>query len=127
MTQNLYLGSSLAPALTATSPTAFVAAVAQIYTTVQYTNFPARAEAIADEIDANHPDLVGLQEVTNWTTTGANSPPGYDFLAILQAALDARGLHYRWQPFPTTPRSDRYPWRCQAAYSPDRRSPAPCS
>ena len=55
MTQNLYLGSSLAPALTATSPTAFVAAVAQIYTTVQYTNFPARAEAIADEIDANKP------------------------------------------------------------------------
>ena len=69
MTQNLYLGSSLAPALTATSPTAFVAAVAQIYSTVQYTDFPARAEAIADEIDANHPDLVGLQEVTNWTTT----------------------------------------------------------
>ena len=94
MTQNLYLGSSLAPALTATSPTAFVAAVAQIYTTVQYTDFPARAEAIADEIDANHPDLVGLQEVTNWTTTGANRPPGYDFLAILQTALGARGLHY---------------------------------
>jgi hypothetical protein len=40
MTQNLYLGSSLAPALTATSPTAFVAAVAQIYSTVQYTDFP---------------------------------------------------------------------------------------
>src|SRR4051794_283415 len=64
MTQNLYLGSSLAPALTATSPAAFVAAVAQIYTTVQYTDFPARAEAIADEIEANKPDLVGLQEVT---------------------------------------------------------------
>ncbi|MGI8415084.1 MAG: endonuclease/exonuclease/phosphatase family protein [Nakamurella sp.] len=94
MTQNLYLGSSLAPALTATTPAAFVAAVAQIYTTVQYTDFPARAEAIADEIDANSPDLVGLQEVTNWITTGVNRPPGYDFLTILQAALDARGLDY---------------------------------
>ncbi|HET9648165.1 MAG TPA: endonuclease/exonuclease/phosphatase family protein [Microlunatus sp.] len=94
MTQNLYLGSSLAPALTATSQTAFVAAVAQIYRTVQYTDFPARAEAIADEIDADSPDLVGLQEVTNWTTTGVNRPPGYDFLAILQAALHARGLAY---------------------------------
>lgn len=94
MTQNLYLGSSLTPALTATTPSAFVAAVAQIYTTVQYTDFPARAAAIADEIDANHPDLVGLQEVANWTTTGGNRPPGYDFLAILQTALDARGLHY---------------------------------
>jgi endonuclease/exonuclease/phosphatase family metal-dependent hydrolase len=94
MTQNLYLGSSLAPALTATSPTGFVAAVVQIYTTVQYTNFPARAEAIADEIAANKPDLVGLQEVTNWTTTGVNSPPGYDFLAILQAAIGNHGLDY---------------------------------
>jgi endonuclease/exonuclease/phosphatase family metal-dependent hydrolase len=94
MTQNLYLGSSLVPALTATSPAAFVAAVAQIYATVQYTDFPARAEAIADEVEANNPDLIGLQEVTQWTTTGPSSPPGYDFLAILRAALDARGLHY---------------------------------
>src|SRR5262245_36456676 len=46
MTQNLYLGSSLTPALTATDPTAFLEAVAQIYATVQFTNFPARAQAI---------------------------------------------------------------------------------
>jgi endonuclease/exonuclease/phosphatase family metal-dependent hydrolase len=61
---------------------------------VQYTNFPARAEAIADEIQANEPDLIGLQEVTKWTTGGLNPPPGYDFLAILQADLEARGLDY---------------------------------
>ncbi len=94
MTQNLYLGSSLAPALTATDQASFVAAVAQIYATVQYTNFPARAEAIADEIQANGPDLIGLQEVTKWTTGGVNPPPGYDFLAILQSDLASRGLHY---------------------------------
>jgi endonuclease/exonuclease/phosphatase family metal-dependent hydrolase len=94
MTQNLYLGSSLAPALEATDAASFVAAVAQIYGTVQYTNFPARAEAIADEIQANEPDLIGLQEVTKWTTGGLNPPPGYDFLAILQADLEARGLDY---------------------------------
>jgi endonuclease/exonuclease/phosphatase family metal-dependent hydrolase len=94
MTQNLYLGSSLEPALTATDPASFVAAVAQIYATVQYTNFPARAEAIADEIEANDPDLIGLQEVTKWTTEGLNAPPGYDFLAILQADLAGRGLDY---------------------------------
>jgi endonuclease/exonuclease/phosphatase family metal-dependent hydrolase len=94
MTQNLYLGSSLGPALEAQTPEEFVAAVAQIYATVQYTNFPARAEAIADEIQAKGPDLIGLQEATKWTTEGLNPPPGYDFLEILEGELAARGLHY---------------------------------
>jgi endonuclease/exonuclease/phosphatase family metal-dependent hydrolase len=94
MTQNLYLGSSLGPALEAKTPEEFVAAVAQIYATVQYTNFPQRAEAIAGEIQEQDPDLVGLQEVTNWTTGGVNPPSGYDFLAILESDLQARGLHY---------------------------------
>jgi endonuclease/exonuclease/phosphatase family metal-dependent hydrolase len=94
MTRNLYLGSSLGPALEATTPEAFVEGVARIYATVQYTNFPQRAEAIADEIQAEEPDLVGLQEVTKWTTGGLNPPPGYDFLAILESDLDARGLDY---------------------------------
>lgn len=94
MTQNMYLGSSLNPALEATTPEAFVEAVARIYSTVQYTNFPQRAEAIADEIEEKEPDLIGLQEVTKWTTGGLNPPPGYDFLAILQNDLEARGLSY---------------------------------
>jgi endonuclease/exonuclease/phosphatase family metal-dependent hydrolase len=94
MTQNLYLGSSLAPALEAKTPEEFVGAVARIYATVQYTNFPQRAEAIAGEIQEKEPDLIGLQEVTKWTTGGLNPPPGYDFLAILQGDLEARGLHY---------------------------------
>jgi endonuclease/exonuclease/phosphatase family metal-dependent hydrolase len=94
MTQNMYLGSSLNPALEATTPEAFVEAVARIYATVQYTNFPQRAEAIADEVEENEPDLIGLQEVSKWTTGGLNPPPGYDFLAILENDLQARGLHY---------------------------------
>ncbi|HSS04350.1 MAG TPA: hypothetical protein VLK89_04060, partial [Solirubrobacterales bacterium] len=94
MTQNLYLGSSLGPALEAKTPEEFVAAVARIYATVQYTNFPQRAEAIADEIQEKGPDLIGLQEVTKWTTAGVSPPPGYDFLAILESDLEARGLHY---------------------------------
>jgi endonuclease/exonuclease/phosphatase family metal-dependent hydrolase len=97
MTQNLYLGSTLTPAITATTPAAFIAAVAQIYGTAVATNFPRRAEAIADTIAAEKPDLVGLQEVTNWIAqrTGAGSAlPSYDFLAILQAELAERGLDY---------------------------------
>jgi endonuclease/exonuclease/phosphatase family metal-dependent hydrolase len=94
MTQNMYLGSSLNPALEATTPEAFVEAVARIYATVQYTNFPQRAEAIADEVQEKDPDLIGLQEVSKWTTGGLNPPAGYDFLAILENDLQARGLHY---------------------------------
>jgi len=94
MTQNMYLGSSLNPALEATTPEAFVEAVARIYATVQYTNFPQRAEAIADEIQEEEPDLIGLQEVSKWTTGGLNPPAGYDFLAILESDLAARGLDY---------------------------------
>jgi endonuclease/exonuclease/phosphatase family metal-dependent hydrolase len=94
MTQNMYLGSSLNPALEAKTPEAFVEAVARIYATVQYTNFPQRAEAIADEIQAQDPDLIGLQEVSKWTTGGVNPPAGYDFLAILENDLNTRGLHY---------------------------------
>lgn len=76
------------------APEGVVAATAQMYATVQYTNFPARAAAIADQVQAVAPDLIGLQEVATWTTGGASAPPGYDFLAILEAALASRGLDY---------------------------------
>jgi len=98
MTQNLYLGSPLTPALTATTPAQFVSAVAEIYGTAVFTNFPKRAEAIADTVATEQPDIIGLQEVTKWIAqplvAGAN-PPSYDFLAILQAALAKRGLDYK--------------------------------
>ena len=97
MTQNLYLGSTLTPAITATTPEAFIAAVAQIYGTAVATNFPRRAEAIADTIAAKEPDLVGLQEVTKWIAqrTGPGPAlPSYDFLQILEDELAERGLDY---------------------------------
>ena len=97
MTQNLYLGAALDSALSAQTPEAFVAAVAQIYGTMLFTNFPVRAAALADEIAAEGPDIIGLQEVSNWsavpTHEGAN-PPSFDFLAILQSELERRGLDY---------------------------------
>ena len=49
--------------------------IATIYSTAQFTNFPVRAEAIADEIDTHRPDLVGLQEVTRWETSVPGSHP----------------------------------------------------
>lgn len=98
MSQNLYLGSSLDPAIAATSAAEFLGAVAQIYGTAVATDFPTRAEAIADTIAAQKPDLVGLQEVTRWIaqpTVAGPTPASYDFLTILSAELVKRGLHYR--------------------------------
>ena len=60
------------------------------------TNFPQRAQALAAEIAALQPHLIGLQEVFTFTLTDANgTPPFVDSLATLLAALRARGLHYR--------------------------------
>lgn len=97
MTRNIYLGADLTPAIEATTPTEFVIATTQIWGTVQFTNFPARAAALADEIDKARPDLIGLQEVSRWTLldqTGAPQPGSLDYLALLQAQLAARGLSY---------------------------------
>ncbi|HET6969382.1 MAG TPA: endonuclease/exonuclease/phosphatase family protein [Ornithinibacter sp.] len=97
LTQNLYLGSSLNPALEATTGQDFVAAVAQIYGTMVFTDFPTRAGAIADTIAAEQPDLIGLQEVSSWIAVGlvpGATPRSYDFLEILQDELIARGLDY---------------------------------
>src|SRR6266576_4993404 len=63
MTQNLYLGASLAPVSAATTPFEFIVAAATIFAEVQFTDFPARADAIAAEIEANAPDVIALQEV----------------------------------------------------------------
>ncbi|MFN0282764.1 MAG: endonuclease/exonuclease/phosphatase family protein [Kineosporiaceae bacterium] len=94
MTRNLYLGSSLVPALTATDTASFLGAVTRIYGTAQFTSFPARAQAVADEVAVHRPDVVGLQEVTRWETSGPGVPPTQDFLDVLVAALQARGLDY---------------------------------
>ena len=98
MTRNLYLGSSLAPAVDAETLPELIGAVAEIYGTAVFTDFPTRATAIADEIARTEPDLIGLQEVSNWTVTPAANPaagaPSFDFLTILLGALTAKGLDY---------------------------------
>jgi endonuclease/exonuclease/phosphatase family metal-dependent hydrolase len=95
MTQNLYLGADLTPALQATNTPDFLAAVAGIYGSSRATDFPVRAAALAKEIDKHEPDLIGLQEVSRWQPSGpANTEPTRDYLEILQQALAARGLDY---------------------------------
>jgi endonuclease/exonuclease/phosphatase family protein len=96
-TRNLYIGTDFAPVLAAVQDTPNLRAVAQAaFEDIARTNFPRRAEALAAEIEALQPHLIGLQEVFNFTLNGAhNTPPFVDYLETLLAALTARGLHYR--------------------------------
>ena len=97
MTMNMYLGADLAPVLAATSFDEFATEVAAVYITVQQSDIPARAAALAAEIEAGQPDLVALQEVSLWLTGPFGGPAdsvSYDALVLLLDALEARGLSY---------------------------------
>ena len=110
MTRNLYLGADIMRVVKAAvenpdNPMAVPVAVAGVFNTVQQTDFPARAEKIADEILFYRPDLIGLQEVSTWLiqeqsdfmlgNPQAADQVVYDYLAILMNALEERGLHYK--------------------------------
>ncbi len=107
MSRNIYLGADIFPVLAAANnpdPIAVPMAVTNVFQAVHDSNFPERAQALADEISRHKPHVIGLQEVSTWRTqipgdflignpTQAEDV-AYDFLEILQAALQARGLHY---------------------------------
>jgi len=106
MTRNLYLGANLDPAIAAIfsgNPDAISQAATATWASVVATNFPERAEVLADEIAHSQPQLVGLQEVSLYRTGPAdtfseNPTPArrvrLDYLEILLQELNERGLHY---------------------------------
>jgi endonuclease/exonuclease/phosphatase family metal-dependent hydrolase len=103
MSYNIFQGTELSHTLSATSMGLIPAAVAADYANVVASNFPARASALAAEIKANHPDLVGLQEAALWRTQtppqgikipGNATTVAYDSVKLLVDALARRGLHY---------------------------------
>lgn len=121
MTRNVYLGADIFQVLAAAqNPVPALGgldvpiAVRTLFETVQYTNFPERAEAIAKEIWMTRPHLIGLQEVSLWYTQSPSDffmpgpggdlipNPGqtpavdlvYDYLTLLLQALANRGLDY---------------------------------
>jgi endonuclease/exonuclease/phosphatase family metal-dependent hydrolase len=100
MTRNLYLGTDLTPIALSPTLAVFEQRAAAGFAQVQATDFPARAELIAREVRRTNPDLIGLQEAALWRTgpkDGAATPAtdvAFDYLAILDAALNSRGLDY---------------------------------
>jgi len=96
---NLFLGGNIGSLVEPEVDTVpeFVAAAAALWQNVVATDFPARAEAIADLLAEDDPDVVGLQEVANWATTSLSGAPvpSYDFQELLLDALAERGTPYR--------------------------------
>jgi endonuclease/exonuclease/phosphatase family metal-dependent hydrolase len=110
MTRNIYLGGDIVRPIAAaqgcTNPIACITAAANsafvLRGIVDQTNFPARARLLAEEIDENEPDLIGLQEVALWRSGPRTQPlvpdaqtVDYDYLEILLKALRREGLRYR--------------------------------
>jgi len=111
MTQNLYVGADVFRVFDG-APCGPMQAVYEIFETVQATNFPERAEAIADIVMREKPHVIGLQEVSlirsqtpldnavvpNLDGTFTYLPNAeyvvYDYLELLLNALGARGLDY---------------------------------
>ena len=108
-TFNLYVGADFTPilALSPSDPNYFsklVAGVAAIHAQILQSNFPARANGLAEQIVSRNPDLVALQEVSlirrqspgdliaGGTTLATDVE--LDYLAILLDALESHGAHY---------------------------------
>jgi endonuclease/exonuclease/phosphatase family metal-dependent hydrolase len=104
MTRNLYVGTSFAPFLGIQTRDDIPGRVAKVYEKILSSRFPLRAEAIADEIVQNRPDVVTLQEAflllvqPPSEASAADRPQPFtvamDYLQILLDALQRRQAHY---------------------------------
>jgi endonuclease/exonuclease/phosphatase family metal-dependent hydrolase len=105
--QNLYIGADVLMVIGAPDAQTTAVMTYQLWQSIEFTNFPARAQVIAANIAKVAPDVIGLQEVGLWRTgpaavcAGANpaaptaSVVEYDFLSLLLSELQAKGLSYR--------------------------------
>ena len=104
MTRNIYIGADVDIVLAADSLSDIPILAAAAYATLEATDFNKRAIMLADEIALAVPHVIGLQEVTMvYTQSPSDFIPDnpiiandleYDYLTILMAALEAKGLNY---------------------------------
>jgi endonuclease/exonuclease/phosphatase family metal-dependent hydrolase len=97
MTRNVYHGvnDEIFAVQGATSATDLLARVTAVYEGYFARNFPERAAALAAEIEATRPDLIGLQEAVLVRTGGVPATTvALDYVQILLDALASRGLRY---------------------------------
>jgi endonuclease/exonuclease/phosphatase family metal-dependent hydrolase len=101
MTRNVYHGGQFG-IVSSAAPFAIRTAIDAMWAAAEGTGIPTRARAIAGEIAAARPDLVGLQEVALWRTQipgdGTRTEAtqvAYDLLALIVAELHALGAEYQ--------------------------------
>lgn len=101
MSRNMYVGADVDAvifALATPDPGDDLPALLTAISTLQATDFPARAAAMADEIARERPHVVGLQEVSeieiDLTALGIPVDLHLAFLPVLLGELSARGLDY---------------------------------
>src|SRR3954465_1123451 len=75
MTRNVYLGADLGPGMNAKDLQGLVNGAGQILNQVDANKFPVRAKALAKEMLATRPDVVGLQEAALWRTEPCDKSP----------------------------------------------------
>lgn len=99
MAQNLYVGANVdlvIGALLTPDPNDDLQALVFAIQTLGNTDYPARAEAIADEIARTRPHAVGLQEVSDIDIElGPPFSVHLRFLDILRSELHDRHLNYK--------------------------------
>jgi endonuclease/exonuclease/phosphatase family metal-dependent hydrolase len=95
MTRNQYLGADLTPVILSQTPQEFVAAATTALQQIAANDFPRRAKGLAREVLLTQPDVIGLQEVFNFTLNGRNGgAPFIDHLQQTLNALSSLGLRY---------------------------------
>lgn len=102
MTRNMYLGADEDPvvqALISGDQSAIFGALGTALQQLQHTDYLTRVDAMADEVEKNRPDVVGLQEAYQLDVyVSALGFPGpdvhMDLGAALLSALAKEGLHY---------------------------------
>lgn len=93
-TYNLYLGADLTVVFAATDPDDLAWRARVVHDQVLATDFVARAEAVARILVRERVDVVGLQEVAQWSRDVEETPPWLDFLDELLTALARAGEPY---------------------------------
>lgn len=98
MTRNMDAGTDLNYILGATDQESFLQGAAATLAEINSSGFQLRAARLANEIGAQNPDLIALQEVTLWRSGALMQPPAtdvlYDQLDLLLQELGKRKLHY---------------------------------
>ena len=95
MSRNIYLGADVGIAMNLLPD--FKAAAQFMWEQVELTDFNQRSSALAKEIAAAEPDVVGIQEATKWMCQKgllSSRLTVYDFTQMLLIELDQLGYSY---------------------------------